>query len=266
MLRDISTFLIALLHEWVVVLTGGAIIAVLQAWDLSTKAVPSSVKLVVLVLTCLVATFRAWRKEYRDRRKLSREFSGYPRLLPVPDALEKGTFRATVTVTSNTGVATFQGPDWSVIRFRIVNDPLDPEEESVAKQVRATLKFYSASGDRLFELDGRWSDSPQPSQRDESQDIINILAVDFPIGQKRSLDIAFKDKTKDDCYGVNNDSYLFPDLKNPAWKLPYGTIVVVASLTGIRVKCTAQLQFENSKGTELEPVKWGMRNELESYS
>src|SRR5262249_37736344 len=151
----------------------------------------------------------------------------------------------TTTVNSEMRPAIVVGPECSVIRFRLANEPIVPEENSVARQIRATLKFYNASGERLFEMDGRWSDSPQPSQRDPGQDIIKILAVDFPIGQRRSLDIAFKDKAKGDCYGVNNDSWQFPELKNPAWRLPLGTILVVVDITGVRVKCTARLQFAN---------------------
>jgi hypothetical protein len=65
MLRDFIEFLRAVWKEWVVLLTGGGLMAALALWQLGTgKSVPASVNWLIVGFTLIVAAFLAWRKEW----------------------------------------------------------------------------------------------------------------------------------------------------------------------------------------------------------
>jgi hypothetical protein len=65
MLRDFGRFLQALWTEWSILLTGGSIVAVLVLWTtITAKPIPQSANWTVGGVTLVLASFRAWRKEW----------------------------------------------------------------------------------------------------------------------------------------------------------------------------------------------------------
>ena len=65
MLRDLKEFLAAFLREWVIVLTGGVVIALLTLYQFLTgKSVTQGVASTILALLFLVVSFRMWRKQW----------------------------------------------------------------------------------------------------------------------------------------------------------------------------------------------------------
>ena len=65
MLRDLVDFIFALWREWVPLLTGGSIIALLSLWQILTrKPVPRNLEWLVVGLTLLFAAFLSWRREW----------------------------------------------------------------------------------------------------------------------------------------------------------------------------------------------------------
>src|SRR5207245_2133202 len=102
----------------------------------------------------------------------------------------------------------FPGPSYTALRLRLRNQPRINVESAVARQVSAVVRFYDVAGNSLFSMDGRWADSPQPSERDPSQDYVaTSLAVPFPLGLARSLDLVFKRPGEATCIAINNDNF-----------------------------------------------------------
>jgi hypothetical protein len=65
MLRDFMEFLRAVWKEWVVLLTGGSLMAVLALYQVvSGKPAPQNILWSVVALTLIIAAFLAWRKEW----------------------------------------------------------------------------------------------------------------------------------------------------------------------------------------------------------
>lgn len=85
------------------------------------------------------------------------------------------------------------------------------------------------------EMVGRWADSPPPDIRTvETPDGIKALlhnattSIDIPAGGRTLLDVAVRLNSEEDCYGYNNQSHIYPDLKNSDWKLEKGAYLVKA--------------------------------------
>jgi hypothetical protein len=102
----------------------------------------------------------------------------------------------------------------NVLRVKIENDPPHPCPTSEAKNVTATVNFYDQSGNLLIAgMDARWTASSQPVGP-HTQSIVPLLGMDFPIGAKRDLDIAFAEATYikmplTKLVALNNDNFRF---------------------------------------------------------
>jgi hypothetical protein len=68
--REFVTFIVSLCREWVVLLTGGGVAAVLVVWGSATgKPLPLHVGWIFLGLTLMLAAFFSWRKQWREAEK-----------------------------------------------------------------------------------------------------------------------------------------------------------------------------------------------------
>jgi len=103
----------------------------------------------------------------------------------------------------------------------------------------AWISFFTVNGDRVFKDDmlGRWSETPEPrivQIKTEAGTVARILDgrdhVDIPPGEYTTLDIAVRIRGEEDCFGWNNESYVY-NWRHPLWKLPKGRYVVA-----VRVK------------------------------
>jgi hypothetical protein len=109
----------------------------------------------------------------------------------------------------------------NVLRVKLENAPENNYPNSEAKNVTATISFYDQSGKLLVaDMDARWTASAQPVGP-HTQSIIPLLGMDFPIGSKRDLDIAFAEMTyittppPPVLVALNNDNFRFPRWRKP---------------------------------------------------
>jgi hypothetical protein len=129
------------------------------------------------------------------------------------------------------------------LRLRLKNSPALNTDKGVARGVSARISFFDPSGELLFGMNGRWSDSPQLFQRDQSRDYIADSTVEFPLAAERSLDIVFKTRGHPECIGINDESFRFPDLRVPSRPPLTGIITTRIQIDGIMVKCEATFSF-----------------------
>ena len=85
LLRDIGSYARALWNEWVVLTTGGSIIAVIFGWEkLNGKSISTDVGLIVVNVTLLIASFTVWRY---NRPEDDRTFIDIKSRRPIPKDL-----------------------------------------------------------------------------------------------------------------------------------------------------------------------------------
>ncbi len=237
--------------------------------DLAAKAFPSSGPWIakvaflsslswywklVLIFTANIlligeGAFRAIRKREKQRDAyLSRlkeiENAGPNVVLRDPNAeyVELVSLQANGTIVGNV----------PFVKVRFVNKPQGNNPRSIAKQVRAKIKFYSLSGTLFLEMDGRWADSDQPSIRDFRKTRNDLLPIDFGIEEEHSLDIAFRTGTGE-FVAWNNDNYGFPDAVKPEHVLPGEQFIVEIRLVGVSTDKTFSFRFgyETNEGVRI---------------
>jgi hypothetical protein len=108
---------------------------------------------------------------------------------------------------------------------------------------QAWITFYHLDGHRVFdrEMKARWSGSDQPKveiiNTKEGQ-LARLVGVqdsfDIPPGDQTDVDIVFRAKEEEDCFGWNNESYLH-NWRHPSWKLEKGRYIA-----RIRIKTGGQ--------------------------
>jgi hypothetical protein len=92
-----------------------------------------------------------------------------------------------------------------------------------ALQCRATITFHYRDGQKVFDkaMEGRWSGSPEPNPLPivdpsgrQSQIIVDFSRlilesrIEIYPGQDRTLDVAVRFDSDEECYGWNNEVYL----------------------------------------------------------
>lgn len=198
-------------------------------------------------LALLFSFYSVWREERKAVLAFQKRFEGLPRICLAEQGFHADEFY-TLFVTSKGEGRQPVGPPYSVLRLRVKNDPESSTPESVARELRADIAFFSEGGQKLLEMDGRWSDSPQPFQQNASVGVVSYLSVDFAIGQARNLDIVTKCMQQEECCGVNNDSFNHMHLQNPKLLLPAGVIHCHVRLRGGYVDETFRMVFRSGVG------------------
>jgi hypothetical protein len=89
------------------------------------------------------------------------------------------------------------------------NDPVHPAEQAIARAVIAQLTYADTTAQSLFEFNGRWGDTEQPTR--PGQPIVQLEPADFQIGTQRELDLAFKYLEDAECYAISNETYRVSD-------------------------------------------------------
>ena len=144
----------------------------------------------------------------------------------------------------------------SCLHVRIINNPDFSTPEAAARKVSAVIRFYDEQGKELFFIDGRWAESDQPATRPWGVSTIDLLSMDFGIGQTRELDVAFKDSEDVECYGINNDSFRTVGLKYPRFKLEGRIFTAEIRLRGEWIDQTFKVRFRNlGRGAGLEVIE-----------
>jgi hypothetical protein len=241
--KRIAQFVSAVFSTWASGLTGGASAPLAIAALIDDDVTQKRLLIAFAVLCMAVSVFMVWLREVRKRERLEQRFAGLPKL-----ELTAGGFYAdmrTLRIREGTDQGTFvrmiQRPI-SCIHCRFINDPNVSTPEAVAQNITATLEFRNTADQPLFTLDGRWGDTDQPQP---GQATIDLLSVDFQIGQTREVDIAFKHPQEAESHGLNNDSYGRPDWKDPRWRLDGEDFSVVIRLRGPYVDKKWRCYFRN---------------------
>jgi hypothetical protein len=96
--------------------------------------------------------------------------------------------------------------------------------------------FHREDGSDFFQapaVEGRWASTPEPAAfvvgKNESGQAIGFtcgytLYTDIYPDESEPLDIVIRYET--DCYVWNNDTYKYPDWRNPNWKIARGTYLL----------------------------------------
>ena len=105
------------------------------------------------------------------------------------------------------------------------------------------ITFHHLDGHRIFnrEMNVRWSETPERNAqvtRTGSGQAVRLLnvqdTVDIPPGEYTNLDVVFRARDEDECYGWNNESYLH-NWRRPSWRLEKGRFIAkVRAKTGGR--------------------------------
>jgi len=178
----------------------------------------------LMAVTCaVVSSYGIWAKERTDVNELRAKEQSRPRLRP----------KDPNPVSVSTGHINVAQQPFNVrwVRIRFVNDPEYPSPSASADTVSAKVAF-SSNGTLLLEMDGRWSDSDQPSIRDFRQSRNDLLTTSFAIGTEHDLDIAFMDLRTFDLFAWNNDNYNYPEGKKPEHQLMGNNFQIQVRLRG----------------------------------
>ena len=96
----------------------------------------------------------------------------------------------------------------------------------------AWVTFHHLDGVRVFDrkMNARWSDTPPPEIADMYKQTKTLPktvqeTVDIPPGEYANIDIALRLEGEDECYGWNNENYLYDNNKNPNWRLDKGRYI-----------------------------------------
>ncbi len=99
---------------------------------------------------------------------------------------------------------------------------------------KATVTFHYLDGHRVFdrEMNARWNETPQPKFEELKTDVgvvsfpVEIRdTIDIPPGDYANVAVATRRKGEFDCFGWNNESYLY-GWQHPQWKLEKGRYIV----------------------------------------
>jgi hypothetical protein len=193
-----------------------------------------------ILVGILLATILAWYEESSNNHQFT---STLPRIVLADNPVDISPFTVFLTIEGPAGAVRVPGRTYTALRLRFVNRPKFNSERGEARAIHAHVTFFDARNERLFTMDGRWSDSPQLVERDAATDYVASLAVPFPIGAARSLDFVAYHAIPPYCIAVNNDNFRAPDLVMPGRALT-GTVTAQIDLNGPGIKCTARIKFD----------------------
>jgi hypothetical protein len=146
-----------------------------------------------------------------------------------------------------TAAVVFHAPAANVLRVTLENTAQNHYPNNEAKGVIARISFYDSSGRLLIsDMDGRWTGSTQPVGP-HTQSILPLLGMDFPIGAKRDLDIAFTDVTYPETHtgfvALNNDNFRFSGWKKREHILAGDRFVAKIRISAVWVDSTFSVEF-----------------------
>jgi hypothetical protein len=242
-METVTTKRFAIVREWgatVLSYASGGPTVVLALFYIVTGAEPPKMALLGLLGVCSVVA--AWVGLYQERQKRILEQT---RQLPSLRVVEKGFYETKGQWMDGVNAT---GNHFSSLELKVVNDPEVSSERSRATEVAAILTFRDDSGTSLFEFEGRWTDSTQPSNLPRDRTITELSTVNIPIGTTRLVGVAIKYLDDGSCYGVTNRSYTYNLFKNPAWELKPGVYSVSVRFRSALMDQRVQLRFKNPEG------------------
>ena len=192
---------------------------------------------IAFALSASVLWYQEFSAKKRVQLSLKRIEEARPRIVP----REPNPVSITTVRFGESGRRLFDAP---FVRIRFTNDPLHSYPGAMVDGVVAKVRFLRER-QVLLEMDGRWSDSDQPSTRDWRQSRNDLLSTNFGIGSEHDLDIAFKDVGTGEVFAWNNDNYNYIDTKKPEHLLTGDLIDVEVRLRGPWVDSCFQFQLRS---------------------
>lgn len=135
--------------------------------------------------------------------------------------------------------------------------------QEAATHSRVKMTFMDTSKKELFSLSAKWNWTPQPLKYQMFNFIIREIPdpslipisefVDINPHDEESFCIVMKYVGEDECYAFNGSSYLYPRLKNPAWKLDKGNYLIKVDLHSSNCHETYYFKLINS-GNKLSDI------------
>lgn len=194
------------------------------------------------ILVCGIQSFAALK---RKNKTLEKELQGHREARPFLKASR--FYQQSISYSFSYGnPPRTQVQVGSSVILEIHNDPSVPTPQANAQDISAAVTFYDSPGQELFSVDGRWSQSTQPSAIQPGVSRASLHSMDIPIGQKRQIDIAFKYPDDSEAYAFGNDSYSYPRYQNPEWKLVGQEFEVRVRVRGTSVDRTWRMRFKNA--------------------
>ena len=151
---------------------------------------------------------------------------------------EKDPLKRMVTTFLHAKVSNRKIPKW--ISWAYDGEP--------ALSCEAWVRFFHLDGQPVFEkeMTARWAESPEPQlitfdvEGGKAAKIIGYQnTIDIPPADSTQVDIVARIKGDENCYGWNNESYLY-NWKHPKWVINPGRYIAV-----VRVK-TGGRQFREA--------------------
>lgn len=129
---------------------------------------------------------------------------------------------------------------------------------SPAQQCRAEIAFLRLDGTPFITrpMTGRWAGgSPEPKvvHIQTSSGIMPVLTnpeelkttVDIYPGDVEQLDLAIRVDQEQHAYGWNNETYFYPDWRNPNYQLNSGCYLIRVTVTSSGRKCIGSFRIDN---------------------
>jgi hypothetical protein len=150
------------------------------------------------------------------------------------------------------------------LRIKLRNKPLPVGarwmQRAAAIQCRGDITFHHLNdGQDIFgrSMVVRWATSPEPiaNQILDPQGAVQFYIRDFARSttdsridvypdEEELLDVAVRFGSETECYGWNNDSYLY-NWRNPNWRLPRGRYLVKVVINSSGQKCSGVFRLIN---------------------
>jgi hypothetical protein len=149
------------------------------------------------------------------------------------------------------------------LRLKLRNEPLPFGagwmQRATALQCRGEITFHHLDGQNIFgrAMPVRWANSPQPiaNQVIDFQGVAHFQILDFARaatesrvdvypGEEQIVDVVARFDSEPDCYGWNNDSYLY-NWRNPNWRLQPGRYLAKAVITSSGQTCIGVVRIVN---------------------
>lgn len=152
---------------------------------------------------------------------------------------------------------------WKFIRLKVINKEMPLLLRflirETAENCRAILYFFNEGNELLFQMKGRWADTPELPH--VGQDAILKIYHPDPIsitrGKEEVLDVVVMKQNESDAYGWNNEAYL-NNWKTPLYKIPKGKYNIKINITtqnGVSFSENVLLKIgDNIENTFLENI------------
>ena len=211
-------------------IVGGAVAYFVPQWQSFVRIAIWAAPAVVLISAVMPGLLAAPYKIYKEKEQ------AHDQLAKQLDEIKSAQPQIEYDQSRESPLFHEDQPIYHIIQVWFKNSPTIPSEQSVAKQVSATIEFMN--DDRInprFSVYGQWAISTAPNHVGHAG--ITPLIDISPGHLSCKLNIALKYEEDSVCYGYAVESFgPYPDGRNPGLELPHGEHPVRVELMGIGVK------------------------------